>query len=78
MQSKTIVVLATLDTKGVEADYLAAQIRRLGHQPLLIDTGVVGHAAAQAHIGREEVAAAGGVPLSELCSTQTGRKRRPL
>jgi uncharacterized protein (UPF0261 family) len=78
MQSKTIVVLATLDTKGVEADYLAAQIRKLGHQPLLIDTGVVGHAAAQAHIGREEVAAAGGVPLSELLLHPDREKAAPI
>ena len=40
MRMKTIAVMATLDTKGVEAQYVAEQIRRLGHDPLLIDTGV--------------------------------------
>ena len=63
MRIKTIAVMATLDTKGVEAQYVAEQIRRLGHDPLLIDTGVVGFPAATAAITREEVAQAGGMPL---------------
>jgi uncharacterized protein (UPF0261 family) len=50
MGSKTIVVMATLDTKGIEAQYLAEQIHQLGHQPLLIDTGVVGTPMAKADI----------------------------
>ncbi len=42
MSGKTIVVLATLDTKGVEAAYLREQIARFGDAALLVDTGVVG------------------------------------
>ena len=42
METKTIVVLATLDTKGTEARYLADKIEEFGHKALLIDTGVVG------------------------------------
>ncbi len=64
--SKTIVVLATLDTKGHEAQYLREQIEKCGDKALVIDVGVVGQPAAQADITREEVAEAGGVPLAKL------------
>ena len=45
MPDKTIVVLATLDTKGPEAIYLRDQINRLGDRALLVDTGVIGEPA---------------------------------
>src|SRR3974390_1262343 len=66
MAPKTIIILATLDTKGREADFLAEQISRLGHQPLIVDSGLVGTPGAVAQITREEVAAAGGVQLADL------------
>ena len=66
MARNTIVVLATLDTKGPEAKFLAEQIRKFGHEPLIVDSGVVGTPGANAEITREQVAAAGGVPLADL------------
>jgi len=62
----TIVVLGTLDTKGIEHRFLAERIRDLGHVPLLVDAG--GHRAAQveADIPAEAVAAEGGVDLEIL------------
>jgi uncharacterized protein (UPF0261 family) len=66
MSAKTIVILATLDTKGIEADYLRQQIEKLGHKAFVIDVGVVGQPATRADINREEVAEAGGKPLAEL------------
>lgn len=66
MAHKTVVILATLDTKGPEANFLAEQIRKFGDEPLIVDSGVVGVPGAATGITREEVAAAGGVPLSEL------------
>ena len=66
MSGKTIVVLATLDTKGQEAQYLRNLISDLGDTALVVDVGVVGEPAAKADISREKVAAAGGTPLSEL------------
>jgi uncharacterized protein (UPF0261 family) len=63
---KNIVVLATLDTKGREAEFVAQQIEKLGHTPLLIDSGVVGAPAVTPDISREQVALAGGVALAEL------------
>ena len=44
--TKTVAVLATLDTKGQEADYLREQITRMGSDVLIIDIGVTGEAAA--------------------------------
>lgn len=64
--SKTIVVLATLDTKGHEAQYLREQIEKCSDKALIVDVGVVGQPAAQADITREQVAEAGGVPLATL------------
>ena len=40
--TKTIAVLATLDTKGQEADYLRERIQAHGCNALLVDIGVVG------------------------------------
>ena len=40
--TRTVVVLATLDTKGEEAEYLRGQIEALGERAILIDMGVVG------------------------------------
>ena len=38
MAGKAIVVLATLDTKGREADYLRQQIEKFGDHALIVDT----------------------------------------
>lgn len=66
MSEKTIVVLATLDTKGKEAQYLREQIEKQKAAALVMDVGVVGKPTAKADITREEVAEAGGVSLSRL------------
>jgi uncharacterized protein (UPF0261 family) len=66
MSDRTLVVLATLDTKGKEAEYLRQQLQRLGDRALVVDVGVVGEPGADADITREEVAAAGGQPLARL------------
>src|SRR5262245_49265909 len=78
MSGKTIVVLATLDTKGREAEYLRECIERRGHRPLLIDTGVVGTPRASADVPREEVAAAGGRTLAEMLLHPTREEAAPV
>ncbi len=40
--AKTIVILATMDTKGAESAHMRDEIIRLGATPLLMDIGVVG------------------------------------
>ncbi len=57
---KTIAVLATMDTKGAEADFARREIEALGAEALLINIGVVGPAATPVDIGAETVIRAGG------------------
>lgn len=65
-ESKTIVLVGTLDTKGFEIGYVKEKIRRRGHDTIVIDAGVMGKPQIQADITREEVANAGGTTLEEL------------
>lgn len=76
--NKTIAILATLDTKGPEGDYLRDQIKEYGEKAVLIDTGVVGSPAAKADITREEVAKAGGSSFSDLLKDATREKAAPI
>ncbi len=78
MSNKTIVVLATLDTKGLEAQYLREQIQKLGDKALVVDVGVVGVPATTADITREAVAEAGGVPLAQLLRNPDREVAAPL
>jgi uncharacterized protein (UPF0261 family) len=66
VKTATILILATLDTKGPEAQYLRELVNARGDQAVVIDTGVASVPQAQADISREEVAQAGGTPLDEL------------
>ena len=66
MSNKTIVVLATLDTKGPEAEFLRRQIETFKDKALIVDTGVIQKPMARADITREEVAEAGGTTLAKL------------
>jgi uncharacterized protein (UPF0261 family) len=66
MSGKTIVVLATLDTKGREAQYLREQIEKFGDQALVVDTGVTGVPGTHPDVSREQVAEAGGMPLAKI------------
>lgn len=78
MNKKTVVVLATLDTKGAEAQFLRSQIEAFGHQALVIDSSVVGAVAVTADVTREEVAAAGGTPLSKILENPTRELAAPI
>jgi uncharacterized protein (UPF0261 family) len=78
MTGKTIVVLATLDTKGREAEYLREQIAAYGDTALIVDTGVVGQPATVADITREEVADAGGIPLAQILENPSREVAAPV
>ena len=60
MSKKVIAVLATLDTKGQEAEFLREQLDALGSRALLVDIGVMNAPAAAADVTRAQVARAGG------------------
>lgn len=75
---KTVIVLATLDTKGREAQYLRECIEAHGLQALVIDTSVVGEPATPADISREAVADAGGKAHAELLRHPTREEAAPV
>jgi uncharacterized protein (UPF0261 family) len=62
----TVVLLGTLDTKGVEYDYVRRQVQATGCDVLLIDAGVRGTAQIQPDIDRQEVARAANADLTAL------------
>jgi uncharacterized protein (UPF0261 family) len=78
MTSVTILVLATLDTKGKEARFVCDQIESLGNRALLMDTGVVGIPVADPDIPRAEVADAGGVSLAKLLEKPSREVAAPV
>jgi uncharacterized protein (UPF0261 family) len=63
---RTIVLLGTLDTKGLAIGYIQDQIRAQGHETIVIDAGILDKPEIKADISREEVAKAGGTSLEEL------------
>lgn len=65
----SIVVIGTLDTKGVEVGFVRDQIARAGGSTLVIDTGTFGHPAIEPDIPRERVALASGQTLEQLLAT---------
>src|SRR5262249_20089551 len=76
--AKTIVVLGTMDTKGVEMQFVRAEIEKHGHRALLIDSGVVGRPAGKADVSREQVAEAGGMPLAQLLQQPSREVAAPV
>src|SRR3990172_2841230 len=78
MSEISIVVLATLDTRGREAQFLREQIKKAGCSPLLVDTGVTGQPATRADITREKVAEAGGTPLAKLLENPNREVAAPV
>ncbi len=62
----TIALLGTLDTKGDEHAFVAAQIRARGHRTLLIDVGTDQPPRIAPDISREEVARIAGIDLAAL------------
>ncbi len=73
-----IAVLATLDTKGAEAQFLRERIEALGSKALLVDIGVVGKPGARPDVTREEVAKAGGSSLAQLLVDPTRATASPV
>ena len=64
----TVVLVGTLDTKGVEHDYLRELLRGHGVDTLLVDAGVLGEPLAEPDIGRDEVARAAGADVPALAA----------
>jgi len=61
-----IWVIATLDTKFAEADFIAEKIQEKGHEAVIVDPGSAGIPGIDSSISREVVAEAGGESLASL------------
>lgn len=61
-----VYLLATLDTKGAEADFLRQQLQAAGVGVILVDTGCLGSTAVQADIASDQVFAAADRSRTEL------------
>jgi len=75
---KTIAILATLDTKAEEADFMRREIELLGGKGMLIDLGVMDDSPIRADITREEIIEAGGSSLAELLENPSRSKAHPV
>lgn len=62
----TIAVIGTLDSKGPEHAFVAAEIRQHGHEVILIDLGTGDEPGIRPDITRYEVAEAAGLDLQPL------------
>jgi uncharacterized protein (UPF0261 family) len=64
--ARTVVLVGTLDTKGVEYGFLRERLRAAGVDTVLVDAGIVGPPLAEPDIAREQVAAAAGHDVEAL------------
>ena len=75
--SKVVAVLATVDTKGPEAQFLREEIAALGGKALLINLGIVGKPATAVDVSADEVLRAGGSSLSEILKNPSRQAAAP-
>jgi len=64
----TVVLLGTLDTKGLEYDYLRRRVEADGCEVIAVDAGIVGAPLAPPDVTREEVARAVGADVATLAA----------
>jgi uncharacterized protein (UPF0261 family) len=62
----TVVLVGTLDTKGVEYAYMRDRVREHGCDVVLVDAGVIGDPLVEPDVSREEVARAAGADVRVL------------
>jgi uncharacterized protein (UPF0261 family) len=70
---KTVLLIATFDTKAQEALYLKRCIEAQGVRVLVMDTGILGSPHTEECIQRDAVARRGGMPLKEAVATKDKR-----
>lgn len=66
--NKTILLIATFDTKEEEALYIKNKIEEHGIQVLTMDAGILSSPKGRVDIDHHQVAQAGGIPLEEAVS----------
>ncbi len=78
MSTKTIAILATLDTKAEETAWVKTCIEDLGGRALVFDLGVVGDAGFPADVDHGAIAQAGGQSISQLRANPTRQEASPV
>ena len=72
MTQATVVLIGTLDTKGMEFDFIRQKVQAAGCDVILMDAGVglgpAGDSQMQADVTRDEVAQAAGANVTELAA----------
>lgn len=74
METRNVLIIGTLDTKGDEVGYLKQQIKARGHGTIIMDVGILGEPSLPADVTRQEVAAAGGSSLGEVLAAGDRRQ----
>ena len=69
MDSKNIVVLGTLDTKGEQIGFLKDHIVQEGHKAIVFDLSMGGAPLFEADVTPQEIAQAGGKDIEEIKSS---------
>ena len=64
--NQTVAIIGALDTKGQEFEFLKNEIEKRGCGTFVINSGVLGKPTFNPDVSAEEVAQAGGTPLTEL------------
>lgn len=65
---KTIVLVGTLDTKGIEFGYVKDKIVGQGHQVIVVDVGILGKPLLRPDITHDQVAQAAGTTIEDIIS----------
>jgi len=79
MQSRTIAIVATLDTKGPEAGFVKARIESAGYGTLILDTGILKRIDPHApvpQVSADEIAREGGEDRSDLIARSDEKETR--
>ena len=66
MAKKVVAIVGALDTKAQEYAFLKSEIEKRGHETFVINVGVLGEPPFKPDVTAEEVALAGGTPLTGL------------
>ena len=67
--NKTVLLIATFDTKEAEALFLKSRMEARGVQVLTMDTGILAPPQSRVDVGQNQVALRGGIPLKEAVAT---------
>lgn len=63
---KTVVLIGTLDTKGIEFEFARNRFQKAGLKTILVNAGIIGQSLISSDVSNSEVALAGGTDLETL------------